>query len=225
MSTPSIEERLAAARAVASAAKLAAQRRANGGQHENGASSFASPFVDGGEAATKRLRSADQPEPSTASGSSGGTGATAAPVAAPFASHSSSVDGFLFKHSDDLVAKFMDGRTKHGNHAAILALLESLGAAGWPQNDQPDRNLCIAYLLQLRGVGKVSWSDSEKKFSVTDYTPSLLNSLPSWAAPEAPPGVAPESGVAKSGDAGSGDAESGDLNGSGGASSTPPALS
>ena len=222
--TPSDKERLAEAKAVASATKLAAQRRASGGQHEDGAPSFASPFLDGGEAATKRLRRADTPELSADTGVPGGTGASAA-VAAPISSSSSSVDDFIFKHSDDLVAKLMDGRNVQGKLPAILQLLELLEHAGWPKGQQPDRNLCLAYLLQLRGVATVSWSDSDKKFSVSDYIPSALNEEPSWAAPGAPLEVASESGDAKADDAKSGDAASGDLNDGGGASSSTPALS
>ena len=215
-STPNVLERMKIAKAKAMEARLASEQKQASGRQE-AAVSFRSPPVSGDDA-SKRQKT------SQSSGGSDGASpvevvttsanASGSAVAASLSSSSVSEADFIFKPADDLVVKLMDSRTKQGNHSAILVLLEQLGAADWPLNDPPDKNLCVAYLLQLRGVAQVSWSDSEKKFSVSAYSPSELNPATPWLQPEveAEPEVDPA------------DSEPEDLNASGGASSNTPAL-
>lgn len=152
--TPDVFERMRIAKAKALEAKIASQERQLSGRQE-AAVSFRSPAVSGDEVSKRQKTShssggsdgASPAEVVTASTTTSGSA-----VVAALSSYSASEAEFIFKPSHDLVIKLMDSRTKQGNHAAILALLEQLGAADWHPNDQPDKNLCVA----LRGRGALT---------------------------------------------------------------------
>ena len=224
-STPSLSDRMAMANAKAREARLASEsKRTFGEKQEAAVTSFASPLIAAEEEPSKRLRSesspADDPSPTVASGSG------LVPVLATSEpSSSSSEDGFIFKPTDDLIDKMLDGRNLQGRYTTVLALVELLGAADYPPQDPPSKIVCILFFMQLRGVGTVGWSATDKKFFVDGYTPSKLNPATPWAATLVPGDPPPESGSDKPVDAVPGKASSDDLNVSGGASSSAPALS
>ena len=227
-SKPTILDRMAMANAKAQAAVLACAKRemeeVELEETQEAATSFDSPAALVGGEPSKRTRK--NPSPADDSGAGVIPGASLVPVlAASGPSSSSSADGFIFKPGDDLVDNIMDGRLLQGRPAAILSLVELLGAANWPPQDPPNKHACVCFLMQLRGVGTVDWSAADKKYVVSGFTASTLNLATPWAAP--PVSVETPSGSEsdKPGDAGTEDAVPDDLKGNGGASSSVPALS
>ena len=126
-------------------------------------------------------------------------------------------DGLIFKLTDDLTIKLMSGTTKQGNINAIRSLLELLGAADWPEEDPPQRALCVHHLTLLRGIATVRWSEADKRFTLDGYTPSALNPSTPWSS-SAEVGAEVPAGA---------DADAGDTDGlkaDGGATSPAPEL-
>ena len=165
---------------------------------DGAANSFASPGPVPGSASGSSGAAPEQPTPAgekegppveEGSGSPSQLQAEVAAVRPPQGESSSGTlpihsvkDDLIFKLTDELPLKIMDGTTKQGRWASVRSLLVGMDLADWPEDSSPPlRTLCVHYLFQLRGSAHLVWLDKEKKFTVTEFAPSRLNPPTPWS--------------------------------------------
>ena len=201
-----VELRMMAVRAKAEAQKLLKSMPAPGNKRKveeaalpGGTSNpFASPVPVLGSTSVSSEAAPEQPVPAgdkeeppveEVSGSPSQVQAEATAVHPPQSSPStihSVKDDLIFKLTDELPLKIMDGTTKQGKWASIYALLVAMNLADWPEDaSPPSRTVCVHYLFQLRGFARLIWWDKEKKFTVAEFAPSKLNPPTPWSVTHA----------------------------------------